>query len=139
MEAENFIISNDTLISNVQEYYNKNLSKVEFEYILTIDFSQKEDTNIFVISYDMNLFALVNNPPLMYVKVDNKDIAIRYSLTQFLESSIKYQEQKLEEHLPTQFKMYKEQGEVPPPITFRNEVWVLKFKGNEFVSKDIMK
>lgn len=138
MEKENFIINNDILISNLKEYYNKNLSKAQFEYIQTIDITQTEDTIIFTLSYDMNLFALLNNPPLMYVKVNDIDVAIRNSLVHFLELSTEYQEKKMKEFLPTQFKMYKKQKEIPPPTTFRNEIWVLKFKGNKFVSKKIM-
>ncbi len=138
IKTGNFIINNGTLINNLQEYYKKNLAKVPFEYLLTIDITQKEDTNIFVISYDMNLFALINNPPLMYIKVNNIDVAIRNNLVHFIELTTEYQEQQFEKYLPTQFKMYKEQGEIPPPTTFRNEVWVLKFKGNKFVSRKII-
>ncbi len=137
MKTENFILSNDTLINNIQEYYNKNLSKAQFEYILTIDITQTKDTNIFVIYYDMNLFALMNNPPLMYVKVNDIDVAIRNKLIQVLQPTTEYQEQQLKKHLPAQFKMYKKLEEMPPPTTFGNEVWILKFKGNRFVSKEV--
>jgi len=84
------------------------------------------------------LAALLDNPPLMYVKVDNKDIAVRNKITQFLNWSDRQKGQKLEEYFPIQFKVYKEQGEVPPPTTFRNEIWILQFRGNEFVSREIV-
>lgn len=105
--------------------------------MLTLDITQDKDTNTFVISYDMNLFALTDIPPLMYIKVNNIDVAIRSSLGQYLSQREEYKLQQIEENLPTQFKMYKEQEEMPPPTTFRNEVWVLKFKEDKFISKEI--
>lgn len=137
METGELIIKNDVLLNNLQEYYNKYLLDAQFEYMLTIYVTQDKDISVFVISYDMNLFALEDNPPLMFIKVDNMDVAIRNSLEQFLGQTDEYKQQQLEENLPTQFKMYKEQGEVPPPTTYRNEVWVLKFKGNKFISKEV--
>lgn len=137
METGALIIKNEVILNNLQEYYNKYLSDGQFEYILTLDITQVKDTNTFVISYDMNLFALTDNPPLMYIKINNIDIAIRSNLGQYLSQTEEYKLQQIEKNLPTQFKMYKEQEEMPPPTTFRNEVWVLKFKDGRFISKEI--
>jgi hypothetical protein len=95
------------------------------------------DTSTFIISYDMNLFGLTDNPPVMYIKVHNMDVAIRSNLGQYLSQTEEYKLQQIEENLPTQFKVFKEQEEIPPPITFRNEIWVLKFKEGKFISKEI--
>lgn len=136
METGALIIKDEIILNNLQEYYDKFLSDVQFEYMLTLDIAQDKDTNTFVISYDMNLFALTYNPPLMYIKVNKMVVAIKSSLGQYLSQTEEYKLKQLEENLPTQFKAYKEQDEIPPPTTFRNEVWVLKFKGDKFISKE---
>ncbi len=137
METGVLIIKNEVILNNLQEYYSKYLSDVQFEYILTLDITQNKDTNTFVISYDMNLFALIDNPPLMYIEVNNVTIALRSNLGQFLSQTEEYNLQQIEKNLPIQFKMYKKQEEMPPPTTFRNNVWILKFKNNELISKEI--
>lgn len=137
-KEKEFIFHNDKLIKNIDEYYNKYLSKVEFEYILTLDSFLEGETNVFIISYDMNVSALIENPPFIYIKMGNKDIAVRNKIAQFLGEADKLKEQKMKKYFPTQFKVYKEQGEIPVPITYHNEIWVLKFRGNEFISKEIV-
>ncbi len=130
-------IKNEVIINNLQEYYNEYLSDVQFEYMLTLDITQEKDTNTIVISYDMNFFALTDNPSLMYIKVNSMDVAVRSNLGQYLNQTEEYKLEQIKKNLPTQFKMYKEQEEMPPPTTFRNEVWVLKFKDGKFLSKEM--
>jgi len=138
VETEKFVINNDILLENLKEYYNKNLSKEHFEYVLIIDFIQKEDTSVYSISYSMNLSALLNNPPLFYLNILNINVAIRTNLLAFIEPSTEYQEQQLRKCLPTQYNEYMKNSEIPPPITYRKETWILKFKGKEFVSRNII-
>ena len=137
METGELIIKNEVILNNLEEYYNKHLLDAQFEYVLTIDVSQVKDTSTFIISYEMNLFALTSRPPLMYTNVNNMKVAIRSSLEQFFGQSEVFKQLQLKEVLPTQFKMYEIHEETPPPTTFRNEVWVLKFKGGKFISKEI--
>lgn len=139
MDDEYLILQNETLKDNIKQYYNKHLSEAQFEHILTIDFTQDEDTSIFVISYEMNLFALINDPPFMYFEIDNIAVALRNNLGSFFKLSSKYREEKMTEHFPSQFNAYKKSGEIPPPTTFRCDKWILKFKNNDLISKEIIK
>lgn len=139
METGELVIQNEVILSNLQEYFNKHLKDAEFEYVLTMDVSQVKDTSTFIISYDMNLFALTNKPPLMYIKVNNMKVAVRNSLDQFFGQSDIFKQQQLKETLSSQFKMYEMLEEIPPPATYSNELWVLKFKGCNLISKEIVR
>jgi hypothetical protein len=135
ISLENFVIKNEFLLSNIKDYYKKIISKEAGECIMTLDISQKEYTSVFIISYEKNIFNF--NPPLMYLKINNFDIAVTSNISQFLGVSNESHKKLLNKNLPTEFLKYKLSNEPPPPITYRNEVWILKFKGNILVSKII--
>lgn len=136
ISPENYVIKNDLLLSNIKEYYKKIITKEAGECIMTLDISQKEDTSVFIISYEKNIFNF--GTPLMYLKINNFDVAVNSSVSQFLGVSNEYHRQQLNRNLPTEFFKYKLINEPPPPITYWNEVWILKFKGSILVSKIIM-
>lgn len=131
------VIKNEIVLTNLVEYYNKFLSNARFEHILTLDIFLENDTNTFVIYYDMNLFSLINEPPSFFTKVNNFSVAIRSNIGQYFSQKNEYISLQIEENLPMQFKIYRDQNEIPPPITYRNEIWVLKFKGEKLISKEI--
>ncbi len=137
VKPNNFVINNKILRDNVIGYYNKYLNGANTEGVITIDFSQNGDTSIFVISHDLSLFGLIKNPPLLYCKMNNIDIAVRSKLTPFIVMEDVDQEKELKEHFPSQFLEYKINGEVPPPATFICEEWILKFIENRFLTKTI--
>lgn len=136
-DSELFIVTNDSILNNIKDYYDRYLFSKNFNNIVTLELLQKGDTNIFYISHEMSLYPLVSNPPIFFCKIDNIDIAVRSGLNIYFECDSIYVKEKLKSIFPTEYSDFERYGDVPIPATFHSEKWILKFIKSKFLNKEI--
>ena len=127
-------INNDSFINNIRDYKKK--LKNEFT-IITLDYSIRSDTNIFELSYNIDMAPILFYPPVHYFYLENTLIIINTELDSFKSISDKQLNKILKAEFPNEYEKYLRNKEIPVMTTFENEVWVIKFKNDKLVSKSV--
>jgi len=131
------IIDNLELSNNLRDYFIKYVSNIGTEKVLVLDSYQIQDTNVFIISYEMNLYNLLRTQPLILLKVDSINVIMRTNADSFIKIETDYQKDMLRQIFPSQFHEFELYGEAPPPTTYHCDKWILKFVEDKLVKKEI--
>ena len=103
--------------------------------IINLDYSEKEDSVLFKISYSLNLFSLDYNPPVYYFETGENIVLIRSEVKGLKSYSGKTLELLMAKCFPSDYKVYKKSGEFPVPITFRCPEWNITCKNSKLIDK----
>lgn len=130
-----FVELNDLKLDNiVNEYYNENLKKTNFDYALILEYSKDNNTILLELYYELNLSTLVADLPSYYTVINDKVIFIKTNL-KYTPVSSESADSLFNRIFPNQYNYYNEHGEFPPPITFSGEKW--KYKNSVLIGKEL--
>lgn len=131
------IVKSEDLRMNVVEYIDKNLKNESMSYVVTINHIEKDDTTILNLTYNINLYSLISKPPVYYFSVDDNVVVVMSGSDKLKPIPSESVDSIMQKCFPDQYKKYIEMG-MAIPSTLSCEEWVLKFKGDSLISKEII-
>lgn len=136
-----FQLNNDVLKKEITKYIekiNSEKSLKDQEKIFIVRASVSKDHIKYDIYHCLDIYCIYYNPVQSVTKIKNHNVFI--SIENFNSVSLDSLSvlKIFKKNFKSQVNYYKEAGDYPPPITARVEQWILTFKGDNFVKKEII-
>lgn len=128
-------LTDSQLVSNINQYVDKNLFDADFEHVLVVKHTQKNSEPYTEVYYEMNLETIMEDLPPFYTTLDGRYIFIHSGQNAFPVIDRTTAESVLNKVFSIQYPYYKENGAFPVLITFGCEKW--KFRNNKFVDREV--
>lgn len=142
--SHTLLLTNELLKKEIMNYNSEvKIPSVEEKVpYLTIN-RLGEDTTEYIIDYMCTSMALVYNPVAFFFDLNGKYVPVVLSGMMFKDCFFfEFKEEIVIEYMktyfPREYKYYKENGDIPPPVTARDVIWILTFKGKKFIKKEII-
>lgn len=135
----NWVVSNKLLREQILFYIDSvNTPDIEDKFPL-ISLKFMGDTSIYTIGYCINIFTLTYCTPHLAFDINGNFVCLSiensYDFSLSNESLIGI----MKIHFPDQYEYYKKYGDYPPAITAREILWVLTFKGDQLIKKEVIR
>ena len=136
-----FQLNNDVLKKEITKYIKEVNSKKSLENqekIFTVRVSIVNDHIKYDIYYCLDIYCIYYNPVQSVTKINNQNVFI--SIENFNSVSLDSLSvlKVFKKNFKGQVDYYEKFVDYPPPVTARVERWVLTFKGDNFVKKEII-
>lgn len=135
----NWVINNKILKEQILAYIDSVETPNIADKVIMITHKTIEDTSIYTLGYCINISTLQYFPPYLFFEVDGNfgfllmENNFDFSLTDETLITI------MKSYFPDQYDYFKKYGDYPPPITAREILWKLTFKGNQLIKKEILR
>ncbi|MDL2254777.1 hypothetical protein LJB78_00655, partial [Bacteroidales bacterium OttesenSCG-928-J16] len=104
--------------------------------MMRVQVGQNFDTTAYFIHFAGTMYSLTYSNTI-FAKIDNLLVAITYKGTHTFSMSEETVREMAKDVFPEEYSYYQKNGDYPIPMTARGIVWILRFKGDEFIDKEI--